>query len=298
MKLGNRIFYITISIVGLVILGAILIVRTYRHTVSTVPNLEIEQIIQREKFEYLKGKVGYDDSFIQDKDHGSTVHYFAFDPNDASYEDFIQLGLTPKVAKQIIKYRNTGAQFRKPEDFSKIYALSERDFERLKPYIKINIIVKEYRSQNAKFDTSIHRSNIYTAKTNHPIDANKADKEMWMKQKGIGEGFANRILAYRDKLGGFVDKEQLKEVYGLPDSTYQNLLPYINIDLNDVRKINVNTASLEELSQHPYIGKRLAENIVKLRSDMEKYNKIEDLRMVPLINEEKYRKIAKYLIAQ
>jgi competence protein ComEA len=117
----------------------------------------------------------------------------------------------------------------------------------------------------------------------------------WMQQKGIGEGFARRIIAFRDKLGGFLYKEQLKEVYGLPDSTYQNLLPHITINTALVKKIPINTATEATLAAHPYIDKKMATNIIKLKKDLGTFQKIEDLRMIPLINEEKYRKIAPYL---
>src|SRR5690606_3408563 len=107
---------------------------------------------------------------------------------------------------------------------------------------------------------------------------------------------ANRIVSFREKLGGFLYKEQLKEVYGLPDSIYQNLLPYIEIDTSLVKKTNINTATEDELANHPYIGKKMAASIIKLKNDMGKLQKMEDLRIVPLINEEKYRKIAQYLV--
>lgn len=224
---------------------------------------------------------------------------FKFDPNTASETDFVKLGLMPKVARQIINYRNTGAKFRKPEDFKKIYALKEEDYKRLLPFIVLNANAdpSEERNGAGSFGNSFGDKPRYRAKTNHPIEINGADEAVWMQQKGIGEGFARKIVAYRERLGGFLYKEQLKEVWGLPDSTYQNLLPFMSVDTTKMEKIDINSASLERLASHPYIGKYTAERIVQLRADMGKFNKIEDLRMVPLINEEKYRKIAQYFKA-
>lgn len=298
MNLGNRSFYFTISIVGILIVCTILVLRVYNNMERDIHELEIVRITSIDSSLEIHPNTQDNGAIHNDIKYNSSIKYFTFDPNEASYDDFILLGLKPNVARQIINYRNTGARFRKPDDFSKIYALSEHDFERLRPYIKINATSKGHSNYVTKSDSIKPQHKTYIPKTNHPIDVNNADKETWMKQKGIGEGFANRIISYREKLGGFVEKEQLKEVYGLPDSTYQNIFPFLNIDKEVVTKINVNLATFEELSQHPYIGKKIAENIVKLRNDLGKYNKIEDLRMLPLINEEKYRKIAKYLIAQ
>ena len=44
------------------------------------------------------------------------------------------------------------------------------------------------------------------------IDINTADSAAWVALNGIGPGFAKRIMTYREKLGGFYQVDQLKEV--------------------------------------------------------------------------------------
>jgi len=95
---------------------------------------------------------------------------------------------------------------------------------------------------------------------------------------------------------GFLQVAQLKEVYGFPDSTYQVLKNRFIVDSSKVKKLNVNMATEAELAQHPYIGKQMARNIIILRNGLQSFENIEQLRQVPLINEEKYRKIAPYLV--
>jgi DNA uptake protein ComE-like DNA-binding protein len=70
------------------------------------------------------------------------------------------------------------------------------------------------------------------------------------------------------------------------------------INPRSVKKLKLNTASLRELAAHPYIGKEMAEGIIMLREGSKRYDNIEQLRQVPLMNAEKYRKIAPYFVLE
>jgi len=221
---------------------------------------------------------------------------FEFDPNTATKEQFVQLGLSAKVANMIVNYRNKGGQFRKPADFSKIYALSEADFQRLKPYIRLKDVSSNSTQRN-NYQPYVKDTTrrAYQPKTLHPININAATVEELMTLKGIGTGYANRIINFRDKLGGFYAASQIKEVYGLPDSVFQSIHPYMIVEVDKVQKIKVNSCSEADLAAHAYIGPKMASRIIQVRNDLGGFKNIEDLRLVPLLNEEKYRKIAYYL---
>lgn len=214
----------------------------------------------------------------------ATFHLAPFDPNTASEEELIRLGLPPRTAKTLIKYRSKGGKFRKPEDLKKLYTLSPSDYGRLAPYVVIA------GTAQPSFDNRKEQSIVPQI-----VNLNVADADGLMSLRGIGPGYSKRILGFREALGGFIKVEQLQEVYGFPDSTYQQLKDKFVVDAKDIRKINVNTAGEQDLGKHPYIGKKLAANIIKLRNDLGAFREIEQLRQVPLINEEKYRKIAPYL---
>lgn len=213
-----------------------------------------------------------------------------FDPNTASEETLIAVGFPVRTARTLIKYRSKGGTFRKKEDVKKLYTLSEADYNKIAPYISIaeNNNGKQFEPYNAA-----PAKVSYSAQ--NTLELNSADAEQLITLRGIGPGYAKRILNFRDALGGFTSIEQLKEVWGFPDSTYQALKDHFSVNTTLVRKLNVNTATEEELSVHPYIGKKMATNIIRLRNDLKTFTEIEQLRLVPLINEEKYRKIAIYL---
>jgi len=81
----------------------------------------------------------------------------------------------------------------------------------------------------------------------------------------------------------------------MPDSTYQQLSGLLRVDAGKIVRININETDEMTMGRHPYIGRRLAANIIKKRNELGKYSDLEQLRQVPLLNDEKYRKIAPYL---
>lgn len=209
-----------------------------------------------------------------------------FDPNTATEEELVALGLPLRTARTLIKYRSKGGRFRRSEDLQKLYTLSKEDYGRIAPYVHI----PEEPGRNNR-PAAIPAFN----KPEQVIELNGADAAALIALRGIGPGYSRRILGFRDALGGFLKVEQLQEVYGFPDSTYQQLKDKLTVDPARIKKINVNMATEEELGRHPYIGRKLAAGIIKLRNDLKNYADIEQLRQAPLINEEKYRKIAPYL---
>lgn len=118
-------------------------------------------------------------------------------------------------------------------------------------------------------------------KKGETIELNKADTSGLKKIPGIGIGYANRIVKYRNLLGGYVSLSQLKEVYGLDDDLYEKITPYITIG-GGVRKIEINTISFDDLKRHPYINYKQASIVVDLR---ERKGKIDSLDRLALLDE-------------
>ncbi|WP_018627788.1 helix-hairpin-helix domain-containing protein [Niabella aurantiaca] len=184
---------------------------------------------------------------------------FNFDPNTLDENGWRQLGLRKRTIRTIINYRNKGGRFRKTEDLLKIYGLRKEAFERLRPYI----VIAAQPRHAPSFSASAVR--IYPRKAQQPIDINTADTSAYKALYGIGSKLAARIVHYREKLGGFYSIRQVGETYGVPDSTFQKIRPYLLLHEPRIKKIDINTASYEELNAHPYISSKLAYLIVKQR---------------------------------
>ncbi len=216
-----------------------------------------------------------------------------FDPNTASEQQLLALGLPLRTVRTLIKYRNKGGRFYKPDDLRKLYTLSADDLERILPYAYISDPKKNTGKQDKALGQAFREAE--TVPDLKPVDLNKADAETLMRLRGIGPAYSRRIIEFREQSGGFFTVAQLQDVYGFPDSTYQQLKDQFVAEPADVKKIPINQATEDELARHPYIGKKLAFNIIRLRNDLKSFTQVEQLKQTPLINEEKYRKIAPYL---
>ncbi|MBZ4188236.1 helix-hairpin-helix domain-containing protein [Niabella beijingensis] len=184
---------------------------------------------------------------------------FIFDPNTISEADWLQLGLRKRTVRTILNYRSKGGTFRKPDDLKKIYGLRPEEFERLQPYIRIAAPDRSFA-----YPASPEREKRIT-RTVVPIDINTADTTAYKSLYGIGSRLAARIVNFREKLGGFYSIRQVGETYGVPDSTFRKIMPYLRLNESVLRKLDINTASYEALNAHPYISSKLAYLIVKQR---------------------------------
>lgn len=62
------------------------------------------------------------------------------------------------------------------------------------------------------------------------VPLNTATKEQLMSVPGIGETFAERIIAYREENGGFRSLEELMEVSGIGEGRYSSWSPYFTLE--------------------------------------------------------------------
>jgi len=224
---------------------------------------------------------------------------FIFDPNSATDEDWRKLGLSERDLRTIRNYVSKGGRFRKPEDLRRIYGFPDDAYLKLQPYIRIREDPRShfqptfFQRQNGS-EVAWHKSNR-SGKT-LMVRINSADSTQWESLPGIGPGYARRILNYRKKLGGFHQVGQVGETFGLPDSSFQRILPYLVLDsLAAPLPILINTATAEELRLHPYVSFQLARVLVAYREQHGPFLKAEDIRRIDIITPELFMKLSPYL---
>ena len=98
------------------------------------------------------------------------------------------------------------------------------------------------------------------------VDLNSADSLMLLQVPGIGPYYASKIIEYRKKLGGFVVKEQLLELWKMDSVKFEMIAPRVKVNLKGLKKIDLYTMPLDSMKYHPYIGFYAAEAIVRYRS--------------------------------
>jgi len=241
-------------------------------------------------YQYDKTKSNYNES------NSVKGELFYFDPNTISESEWKKLGLRDKTIQTIKKYLSKGGRFYKSEDLQKIYGLHKDEYERLISYVRIETKALATNEQFISKDKS-QRAKTYTAHYT-VIDINNADTSAFISLPGIGSKLALRITTFREKLGGFYSVDQIGETYGLSDSTFQKIKQWLKLDNPSVKKININTATVDELKAHPYIKYSIANPIVAYRNEHGSFSKIEDIKKVMAVTDEIYKKIAPYLITQ
>jgi DNA uptake protein ComE-like DNA-binding protein len=221
---------------------------------------------------------------------------FKFNPNDLSIEKWKELGLTENQIKVIKNYEKRGGKFYKKEDLKKIYSISKEEYKILEPFIVIPEIKKSKPEPEPEQKKIKQKSKYNPATKTKPliIELNSVDSIQLIKLPGIGPVFSQRIIKYRDLLGGFSSSEQLLEVYGFDSSRYFNILPFLKIDTASIKKLNINSASFKELLKHPYISFDFTKYIVNTRKK-EKFSTFEQLKHTDYLTDSLYFRLLPYL---
>ena len=231
-----------------------------------------------------------DDGTVLTKKVKPPIHITSFDPNTVAEKELIRMGLTPGIANRIIRYRQKGGIFRKQEDLLKIYGFDSAWFQQARKWIAIEqknevagpIIRKEKR------DAAIEL-----------IDINLADSVQLLTVYGIGPVLSKRIRTFRDRLGGFVTMDQVKEVYGLDSSVVSQIRRKFIVAENFLPgKINLNRATLDEMIKHPYMKRREAQAILSFRLQHGDVTSVDQLTEIKSLTENWIAKIRPYLVLE
>lgn len=221
---------------------------------------------------YLDGKQMSDEKILHPV-------MFPFDPNNLSPAQWEQLGLSERQANVIKHYEANGGKFHNKEDVKKMNSITDSDYRRLEPFI--NIPLAEYASKKIK--------------AGETIELNNADSAKLTEIRGVGPSFALRIFRYRERLGGYCYKEQLKEVYGVDSTKYAEIKDQVSINSALISKISINTISFNQLRIFPYLGYNQVNAIIQYRVQHGRYNSIADMKNIALLDNVILRKIEPYL---
>ena len=127
------------------------------------------------------------------------------------------------------------------------------------------------------------------------VELNSADTLTLQLLYGIGPAFARRIVAYRERLGGFYDKKQLLEVHGFTPKMLSKIASCITIDSSALVTLPINTIPLKQLIKHPYVEYYQARDIVRLRERGQRFATADDLRAVPSMSDSTLQRLLPYI---
>jgi len=185
------------------------------------------------------------------------------------------------------------------QEFKRHIALldSVADFERR----------EQYRLNRPDYKNYAEKRNIENYSL-FAFDPNTADSVTFVSL-GIKPFIAASILKYRKSGGVFRTKESFSRVYNLTAEKFAELEPYIDIKLAENKKdtikiespysmvtVELNVADTAELLQVKGIGYSYAREIIRFRNAAGGFYSVEQLRDIPRMTDDNYRKISEQCI--
>lgn len=255
------------------------------------------------------------DGFLQSLQEDSLtqeVQLFQFDPNTASIDDFLRLGLSKKQAFTIANYRKKGGKFYRKEDFKKIWGITQEDYERLGNHISL----KDERRQDFERDHEPFEEELAADFELFEFDPNTATSEE-LQRLGLPKKVVLTLLNFRNKGGGFYKREDLAKIYGLSETDFERLFPYIKIeekqaapllaklDADEVptayadvspTKIDINAASPEVWQQLHGIGPYYSKHICNFRDKLGGFASVEQVAETHGLPDSTFQKVKPFLV--
>lgn len=245
---------------------------------------------EKEKWLSLQSKI---DSMKQGK-RDYVAKIYPFNPNFITDYKGYRLGMSVPEIDRLLAFRKENKYVNSPKEFQAVTKVSDSLLNAICPYFKFPDWVnkkKEYKEYKNYPNTAFAKKEKLVI-----IDINKASQEDLIKIFGIGEAISLRILKFKESLGGFVSMEQMKDVWGLSPEVIENLNSHFKVlALPNVKKIDINNASIKELSQFPYFNYQLARQIVTFRSMNGDIKNSEDLTKIKGLSIDKASIIVLYL---
>ena len=245
---------------------------------------------EKEKWLSLQSKI---DSMKQENlDYIPKI--YPFNPNFITDYKGYKLGMSVAEIDRLLIFRKQNKYVNSAKEFQDVTNVSDSLLNAISPYFKFPDWVnnkKEFAAYKKYDNTAFAKKEKIVI-----IDINQATQKDLIKIYGIGEAISLRILKFKESLGGFVSMEQMNDVWGLSPDVIENLNTHFKISATPtVKKIDINNASIKELSEFPYFKYPISKNIVTFRSMNGDIKNIEDLTKIKGLSIEKAKIIALYL---
>ncbi|WP_297765108.1 helix-hairpin-helix domain-containing protein [uncultured Muriicola sp.] len=209
----------------------------------------------------------------------------SFNPNFINDYKGYQLGVSPDELDSLYAFRERGNFVNSADEFQKVTGVSDSLLFQISPYFKF----PQFTKRTAKRKVGYVSLEVVA-------DLNLANEESLQRISGIGPVLSKRIIAFRNSLGGFLVTEQLLDVYGLePEVASRAMKVFKVLSIPEIKKIPLNTASVEELASLVYINYRLAKQIVNYRNSIGRIDSIAQLTKIEDFPADRINRIKLYL---
>ena len=263
----------------------------------------LDKYYENKKIETVYENEEVNAKFAKEKKHAKskskkTAQLFYFDPNKIDKQGFVNLGFSSNQSSTIINFRESGATFKQPRDLFKVYNIDTSLVLKLAQYM---LFEKAENSTITKDSLKYKTRKVETLKPRYDlkiIEVNSATHEELISIYGIGDVFADIIIKYRGRLGGYINLSQISEAYEFSDSTLQIFERSITIDTSLIQKLNINEVTFKELLAHPYITYELNKILYPFVESRRPITDLDIIHDVMLIDSATINKLKPYLTIQ
>ncbi len=197
----------------------------------------------------------------------------SFNPNLVSRNEMETMGFPKNFQNGLIGFREKYRPFKRSQDLYLIYGMDSGIVSQLIPWIILDT--------TGNPDESLF------------VDLNQADSTELIKINGIGSVKAQRIIEWRNRLGGFHSLQQLEDHHIIDSITLLGIKDNLRLGVF-IRNLSLNESSLEDLQSHPYINYYLALSIVQFRERFRQFKSIDELANIELVDDVLFSKLAPY----
>ena len=231
------------------------------------------------------------DSLIANQRVDSKPKVYPFNPNYITDYKGYSLGMSTEEINRLLAYRATNKWVNSVKEFQGVTKVSDSFLKTIAPYFKF----PEWVGKSANDRTPFYEGSIQSDE--QKIDLNIATAAQLQKVYGIGAYYSQRIIKFRDSfVGGFISDIQLQDVRGLTPEIIKNILKEFTVKTpRIIQKIDLNSATVDQLVNIQHIDYELAYEIVELRMLMDGYKDIQELTKVKEFPVEKLEIIKLYL---
>ena len=228
------------------------------------------------------------DSLKQVQSRKDSVSITPYNPNFISDYKGYRIGMSIEEIDRLHAHRARDLWVNSAEEFQQVTKVSDSLLAEISPFFRFpewKTATSEKRELPKKaFSTALVKA-----------DLNSATAEDLQQVNGIGEKLSARIVNYRESLGGFRGGIQLKDVYGLSPEVVERALQRFEVENFPFEKLNINSATVVQLSEIPYLNYEIARAVVNLRKEVGNISSFEALSQIKGFPADKIDRIKLYL---